>query len=251
MKITATLLLCFCICSLSAQEMDMIYTDVEQMPYFPSCETISNSTIEKRQCSNEALVSYISEHLRFPAEAKEQQVEGTVLVSFFIDKAGFVTEPYILRDIGFGCGEEALRVIRGMPQWEPGIHQGEPVKIKLNLPVHFAFKKTPFDETQDFTLRWGQLNGNTLSKKQLKEMFESNEKIFVWDAAGNKSVIDELIFSVQRKKSFHQRSSKGDITSDLKKIIRKVKKSGTFTILATVQQKGKFVYVRRVFEIVS
>ena len=62
------------------------------------------------------------------------------MVQFVIEKDGSVTSVHILRDIGGGCGKEALRVVSNLPKWTPGLQRGRPVRVQMNLPVKFSLK---------------------------------------------------------------------------------------------------------------
>ncbi|MCB0812423.1 MAG: energy transducer TonB [Flavobacteriales bacterium] len=106
------------------KEEDKIYTIVEVMPQFPG--------------GDEALKRYLAENLTYPQVAGDNGTSGVVYVTFVVEKDGSVTGAEILRGIGSGCDEEALRVISRMPNWTPGKHQGKPVRIQYNLPVRFA-----------------------------------------------------------------------------------------------------------------
>ena len=88
----------------------------------------------------EGLYFYLKTNLKYPASAKEKEVQGTVYVNFIISKKGKVLYPYIVRGIGGGCDEEALRVVRAMPGWIPGKLKGKPVLVRYNLPVRFVSK---------------------------------------------------------------------------------------------------------------
>ena len=89
---------------------------------------------------DEALFAYLSQNINYPTEAKDAKLEGRVYVTFVIEKDGQVSNAKILRDIGGGCGEEVLRVIRTMPKWKPGTQDGKPVRVQFNLPVAFELQ---------------------------------------------------------------------------------------------------------------
>ncbi|MEL6864288.1 MAG: energy transducer TonB [Bacteroidota bacterium] len=233
---------------LLAQE-SMVYTHVDQMPFFPGCEDYKDQLEEKRTCSNQSLITYVAENLHYPESAKNEGVEGTVIVSFVVDEDGIITEPYLIRDIGGGCGEVALNIIRQMPRWEAGIHDGEAVKVKLNLPIQFNFKDQNDDQANKFTLNWGLLKGKQISKATLEENFE--RPIIIRNELGDEVSVVELSFSFERKKSFYEKRSAGQITAEVKKILKKVKKGGRFALTATIQQQGEFIYVRRVYDIIE
>lgn len=89
----------------------------------------------------EALYKYLGSNIKYPETAKQINLQGTVYVTFVIEKGGNVTNSGILRGIGGGCDEEAVRVVRNMPNWTPGKNSlGRPVRVQLNLPVRFILK---------------------------------------------------------------------------------------------------------------
>ncbi len=88
----------------------------------------------------EALYKYLAEKIRYPSLARDNEITGKVVVSFIVDTDGCVTNPYILHDIGGGCGDEVVRVVRLMPKWKPGKKNGRPVRVLQKLPVNFNLK---------------------------------------------------------------------------------------------------------------
>ena len=89
----------------------------------------------------EALTKYLQSQVKYPPLALEARIKGKVYVSFIVNKKGTVTDVKLLRGIGGGCDEEALRVVKAMPKWKPGRIQGKKVNIKYNLPIHFKLKE--------------------------------------------------------------------------------------------------------------
>ncbi len=108
------------------QEEEEIFMVVEEMPAFPGGDT--------------ALANYLYRNIEYPAEAVENGTEGKVYVSFMVAKDGKIKNVRILRGIGHGCDEEALRVIRAMPDWKPGKQRGKPVRVQVNLPIVFEME---------------------------------------------------------------------------------------------------------------
>ena len=84
--------------------------------------------------------SYVAEHLEYPATARRMLIEGKVYIQFIIDKDGSLTNFEVLKGIGGGCDEEAIRVLKGSPKWEPGKQRGRPVKVKMALPILFQLE---------------------------------------------------------------------------------------------------------------
>ncbi len=85
-----------------------------------------------------ALSQYLASNIKYPQLAKENNITGKVFVSFVVEKDGSVGQVKILRDIGGGCGAEAVRVVKAMPKWKPGKQRGKPVRTQFNLPVDFS-----------------------------------------------------------------------------------------------------------------
>ncbi len=85
----------------------------------------------------EALGKYLQKSLKYPEQARRMNVEGKVFVQFVIDKDGSPSDITVLKGIGSGCDEEAVRVIKNMPKWTPGKQRGRPVKVRMSLPIVF------------------------------------------------------------------------------------------------------------------
>ncbi|HNS12423.1 MAG TPA: TonB family protein [Bacteroidia bacterium] len=87
------------------------------------------------------LFEYLQKHIKYPPPAREAGIEGKVYVTFVVDVDGKIINAKVLRGIGGGCDQEALRVISGMPQWKPGFQNGEAVQVQYNIPVNFSLKR--------------------------------------------------------------------------------------------------------------
>jgi protein TonB len=125
-------------------EPDEIFKVVEQMPRFPGCEDAGGSNDEKYQCAQTKLLEYIYKNVKYPAIARENGIQGRVVVQFVVEKDGKITDANVVRDIGAGCGEEALRVVNSMngmnQRWTPGKQRGKPVRVQFTLPVSFKLQ---------------------------------------------------------------------------------------------------------------
>lgn len=104
-------------------DSNQVRTVVEEMPQFPG--------------GMAALAEYLRQHIRYPEEAREMKVSGKVFLGFVVEKDGGISEVVLLRRIGHGCDEEALRVVKTMPAWKPGQQGGKPVRVRYTLPVRF------------------------------------------------------------------------------------------------------------------
>ena len=88
----------------------------------------------------EAMYKYLAQSIKYPQLARENSITGRVYVTFVVEKDGSVSGVKVLRDIGGGCGAEAVRVVKAMPKWTPGKQRGKAVRVQYNLPVNFTLK---------------------------------------------------------------------------------------------------------------
>lgn len=88
----------------------------------------------------EAMYKFLAENIKYPQEAKDKNITGKVYVTFVVEADGSISNPRLLRDIGGGCGQEAIRVVKLMPRWDPGKEKGQPVRVQFNLPISFSLK---------------------------------------------------------------------------------------------------------------
>jgi protein TonB len=80
---------------------------------------------------------YLSDNLKYPTQARRMGVEGTVIVVFVINTDGSIQDVEVLRGIGGGCDEEAVKIVKGAPKWEPGKQRGKAVRTRMRLPIRF------------------------------------------------------------------------------------------------------------------
>lgn len=99
-------------------------TIIEEMPQFPGGE--------------KELFKFISKNITYPDLAIRHGIQGAVYVTFVIEKDGSIIDAKVLRGIGGGCDEEALRVVNAMPAWSPGKQGGKAVRTQFNLPIRFT-----------------------------------------------------------------------------------------------------------------
>jgi periplasmic protein TonB len=131
MKYLMLFLLVFYCATGTAQKKDNdqspVYTAVDEAPEFPG--------------GMAAYQKYLAGNIKYPKAALDSGAMGTVYISIVIDSNGNVTNAKILRDrVGYGCGEEALRVVQMMPAWKPGKMNGRKVSTQYTIPVKFVLK---------------------------------------------------------------------------------------------------------------
>jgi periplasmic protein TonB len=101
-----------------------IFTVVEEQPQYPGGEPAQSK--------------FLKDNIKYPLEARELGIQGKVYVTFVVEIDGTISDTRILRGIGGGCDEEAIRVIKAMPKWIPGKQRGVPVRVQFTIPVKFA-----------------------------------------------------------------------------------------------------------------
>lgn len=104
-----------------------VYTVAEEMPKYPGGE--------------EELFTYLSKSIKYPESAKKNNIEGTVFITFVVDKSGEVTDAKVLRGINEECDEMALNVVKSMSRWVPGKEKGKVVNVQYNLPIKFKLQE--------------------------------------------------------------------------------------------------------------
>ncbi len=99
---------------------------VEDMPAFPG--------------GMEAMMAFLIENVKYPADAQKQKVDGRVLVNFVVEKDGSITEIKVLKPGFPSLDAEAIRVVKAMPKWKPGYQRGQAVRVQFTLPITFRLK---------------------------------------------------------------------------------------------------------------
>jgi periplasmic protein TonB len=84
-----------------------------------------------------AFYKFVGEKMKYPAQARRMQVEGRVFCEFVVNRDGTLQDVKVIRGIGAGCDEEAIRVIQSAPPWKPGKQRGKAVRSKFNLAIIF------------------------------------------------------------------------------------------------------------------
>ena len=109
-----------------APKDDEIFTVVEQQPEF--------------QGGQAAMYAWLGKNIKYPAAAQRANISGKVFVSFTVNTDGSITDAQVLKGLGFGTDEEAVRVVKSMPKWKPGKQSGRSVRVKYNLPISFQLE---------------------------------------------------------------------------------------------------------------
>jgi protein TonB len=107
-------------------EDPMPFTIVEDKPLYPG--------------GQDAMLKFLGDNLKYPKIAKEAGILGVVIVQFIVEKDGTVGEVKIVRGLGGGCNEEAIRVVSMMPKWTPGRQRGKAVRVTFHIPLKFSLR---------------------------------------------------------------------------------------------------------------
>lgn len=103
-----------------------IFTIVEEQPEFPG--------------GTAKLYEFIGNNIKYPQMARENGIQGKVFVKFVVWKDGSIRDVQVIRGIGGGCDEEAVRVVKAMPSWKPGKQRNQAVPVYFNLPIAFNLR---------------------------------------------------------------------------------------------------------------
>ncbi len=105
---------------------DTIFEFLEEMPEFPGGPA--------------AMMKWLGDHVRYPAIAAENNIQGRVMVSFVVETDGSVSNVKVVRGVDPSLDKEAVRLIESMPKWKPGMQTGKPVRCRYNIPVTFKLR---------------------------------------------------------------------------------------------------------------
>ena len=105
---------------------DKVYEVCEQMPTYEGGDA--------------ALLKYLGENWKLPDEYKERGIQGRMVVGFIVEKDGSLTNVKVLRAVDIAIDAEVLRVVKGMPKWIPGRHNGQRVRVRYLLPIHICLQ---------------------------------------------------------------------------------------------------------------
>ena len=119
------------------------WIDLSYVPISESGEELSFNCIEALPVfpgGFDSLASYYNRNLKYPETAINDNIQGKVIVQFIIDEDGYIIEPNIVRSVESSLDNEALRLIKMLPQWKPGTLKGKAIKVKYTVPVAFKLK---------------------------------------------------------------------------------------------------------------
>ena len=131
------------------EEETKVFDMVEQMPSFAGCTyevtvRTADGQIKKQQKTcpegQGGLFQFLADHIKYPAIAEENGVQGRVIVTFVVERDGSIADVNVVKSVDPGLDKEAVRVTKSMPNWNPGKIKGEPVRVKYTMPVTFRLQ---------------------------------------------------------------------------------------------------------------
>lgn len=137
-------------CAQSAQPDTTVYEVAETLPIPLLAKCVPSLHPEWtedsiRRCAESQLLTLLATNIRYPEEAREKNIEGTVVTSFIVEPTGRISNIQVLRDIGGGCGPEAARVLSALDEaglrWRPAKLKGKNVRMKQALPLRFKLQE--------------------------------------------------------------------------------------------------------------
>jgi TonB family protein len=137
-----------------------VFTSVEQLPEFSG--------------GIEAFGKFLAANVKYPKAARDNNVQGRVIITFVVEKDGSLTDMKVVRGIGYGCDEEAVRVLKLSPAWKCGIQNGRPVKVQYSVPISFTLapaddKKTTPVENKTGAVENGSSNASSFVTQLRKD----------------------------------------------------------------------------------
>lgn len=141
-----------------------VFEVVEQLPEFPGGMV--------------GLMEYLRRNIKYPASAKENNIQGRTLIQFIVSEDGSITDPEVIKSLEPECDKEALRVISDMPRWTPGMQRGEAVSVRYTVPVMFRLRDDDVQQAQEEIITVQALPAEVRSeiRKEVQECLESMQK---------------------------------------------------------------------------
>ena len=122
----------FCLSTVSAQKTvvsqknQKVFEVVEQMPEYPG--------------GMMAMMEFLQDNMKYPADAEKQKVQGKVMVSFIVETDGSISDVKVMKNVFPSLDAEAIRVVKAMPRWTPGKQKGKVVRVHFSLPITYRLK---------------------------------------------------------------------------------------------------------------
>ena len=221
---------------------------VDIPPLFQGCADPLISAAQRQACSAPKIQQFVRENLLYPDSARTRGVEGMVVVRFSVSETGAITELELLRNIGAGCGQEALRVVRMMPNFTPAYRNGTAISTKMVLPIRFTQKESNNPAAQ-YRVEWGATYSNKITKATLKALLRRH--LTVRDAYGE--IYDPQFITLKIEtpnKEVILENRGGQLSPEMLKALKRVRPQQRITLYLTIKNKYEEIDIKRVLEVV-
>jgi len=239
----------FFICTLSWAQVELDSIDIP--PLFEGCDDPLISENQRQACSVPKIRAFINQNIVYPDSARVKDVEGVVVVRFAVTEAGEITSLELVRDIGEGCGAEAMRVVRMMPDFRPALRNGKPVATKMTLPIRFKkINEAEANNKNLYQVHWGTAYSDLITKEKLNELLKRT--LIIRDYYGNLYDINYLTLKIKTKNKESEWESKGSsISAEMLKALKKARPKHRIAFIATIRKNYQDIVVTRELEVIK
>ena len=233
-----------------AQPQDSsILTSVDIPPLFEGCDDPLISEEQRQACSVPKIQAFINQNITYPDSARVRNVEGVVVVRFSVTEKGKITDLELIRTIGAGCGQEAMRVVRMMPDFRPAPRAGVSVATKMTLPIRFKkIAEAKASNKNLYQIHWGTIYQDKITKEELKHLLK--RYLLVRDYYGNTYDVRFLTLKIEHKGKELILETRGNtLSKEMLKSLKKMRTGQLLTLHAMIQKDYQDIEVVRVLEL--
>jgi TonB family protein len=230
-------------------QQDSFLAPVDIPPLFEGCDDPLISKQQRQICSNPKIQAFVKQNIIYPDSARLNNIEGIVVVRFSVSAEGKITDIEIVRDIGAGCGKEAVRVVRIFPDFTPALRNGVPVPAKITLPIRFKkIEEAEANNKNLYQIHWGTAYSSSLTKTQLKELL--NYPLVIRDYYGNLYEIVYFTLKIKTQRIVNEFENKGNYLSiQMVKGLKKTRPKHNIIFIATIIKDFQEIKIFRKLEL--
>lgn len=247
--IFALMLLCLGTTLMAQPQDSSILTSVDIPPLFEGCDDPLISEEQRQACSVPKIQAFINQNIVYPDSARARNIEGVVVVRFSVTEEGKISDLELIRTIGAGCGQEAMRVVRMMPDFKPALRGGTPVATKMTLPIRFKkIAEAKANNKNLYQVHWGTVYQDKITKEELKPLLK--RYLLVRDYYGNTYDVRFLTLKIEHKGKELVLETRGNtLSKEMLKSLKKVRTGELITLEAMIQKDYQDIEVVRALEL--
>lgn len=247
--IFALMLLCHGAVLMAQPQDSSILTSVDIPPLFEGCDDPLISEEQRQACSVPKIQAFINQNIVYPDSARARNIEGVVVVRFSVTEEGKISDLELIRTIGAGCGQEAMRVVRMMPDFKPALRDGIPVATKMTLPIRFKkIAEAKANNKNLYQVHWGTVYQDKITKEALKPLLK--RYLLVRDYYGNTYDVRFLTLKIEHKGKELILETRGNtLSKEMLKSLKKVRAGELITLEVMIQKDYQDIEVVRSLEL--